>query len=177
MVCAIPFLLFYTSMETLLLVLAVIAGIVGILGSVLPALPGPPLSWVGLLLMYLRGGTDKAGDEMSLTFLLIWLAVTIIVTVVDYIVPSYFTKITGGSKYAGWGAMVGLLLGIVVPIMPFGMIGGSIICAFLAELIFAKKDAMDSFKSAAGAFFGFLLGTGIKLISCALMMYYIFVYI
>ena len=156
-------------METIIAVIAVILGIVGIIGSVVPGLPGPPLSWVGLLLLYIWGG-----EPMTTKFLLLWLAVTVIVTLLDYVVPGYFTKVTGGSKYGGWGAIIGLFAGIFAP--PVGMILGSLIGAFVAELIVAQKDTATSLKSALGAFLGFLFGTGIKLISSALMMYYIVVY-
>ena len=71
-------------MEVVIGILAVIAGVVGILGSILPALPGPPLSWVGMLLLYFWGGTNGQGEEMSLTILLSMLGVTILVSVLDY---------------------------------------------------------------------------------------------
>jgi len=162
-------------MSTFLIILAVILGVVGIIGSIVPGLPGPPLSWLGLLLAYFAGGTNAAGDPITMKFLLIWLAVTTIVTVLDYFVPAWFTKLTGGSKYAGRGAIAGLIIGMIVP--PVGVIIGSLAGAFLAELIYGQKDAPDSFKSAFGAFLGFLFGTGVKLIAAGLMMYYIIVYI
>ena len=162
-------------METFIAILAIVLGVVGIVGSIVPGLPGPPLSWVGLLLLFLwGGGTDAADEPMTLTFLLIWLAVTIVITIMDYVVPAYFTKLTGGSKAGGLGAIIGLFAGLVVP--PVGMIVGSLIGAFVAELIYAKKDTVTSLKSALGAFLGFLFGTGAKLIAAGLMLFYIFVY-
>ncbi len=162
-------------METFIAVLAVVFGIVGIVGSVLPALPGPPVSWVGMLLLYFWGGTNGAGEGMSLTLLLVWLAVTVVITVLDYIVPMYFTKWTGGSKYASIGTMVGLIAGIIFT--PIGMILGAFLGAFLGELLFARKEAGESLVAALGAFLGFIVGTGMKLIVCAVMFYYIIVYI
>lgn len=162
-------------MDALLVVIAIILGLVGIIGSIAPGLPGPPLSWVGLLLMYFVEGTNRAGEPMTMRFLAIWLIVTTIVTIIDYFVPGMFTKMTGGSKYASRGAIVGLLLGMFIP--PIGIIFGSILGAFLSELIYARKDAVSSVASALGAFIGFLFGTGIKLIASGLMLYYIFDYI
>ena len=52
---------------TALIVIAVILGVIGVLGSVLPGLAGPPISWVGLLLMYLA----HTSDPVSLTALLV----------------------------------------------------------------------------------------------------------
>ena len=161
-------------MNVVMIVLAVLLGVVGIVGSIVPGLPGPPLSWAGLLLMYFFGGTNGAGESMSLTFLLIWLAVTVVITIIDYVVPAYFTKLTGGSKAGGWGAIIGLFAGLAVP--PVGMIVGSLVGAFVAELVYAKKDTATSLKSALGAFLGFIFGTGAKLVTAGLMLFYIFVY-
>lgn len=160
---------------TVLAILAILAGIIGIIGSIVPGLPGPPLSWVGLLLLYLNHGTNGAGDPMSTKFLIIWLAVTIIVTVLDYVIPAYFTRLTGGTKTAARGAIAGLLVGLIVP--PVGIIVGTLLGAFLADFIIEDRGAWDSFKSSIGAFLGFIGGTGIKLISSGIMMYYIFVYL
>ncbi len=163
-------------MSTVIAILAVLAGIIGIAGSILPGLPGPPVSWVGLMLLYFWGnGTDKAGDPMSLTFLLVWLAITIVVCIIDYVVPAYFTRVTGGSKVAGRGAIIGLIAGMFIP--PVGIILGTLAGAFLAEFLVSRKSGWQSTKSAVGALLGFIFGTGIKLIASGLMLYYIIVYL
>ena len=162
-------------METFIAILAIILGIVGIIGSIAPALPGPPVSWVGMLVLYIwGGGANGAGDPLTTKFLLIWLGIVIVVSILDYIVPAYFTKLTGGSKYGSWGAVIGLFVGLIYP--PVGIILGSLLGAFLAELLFANKPAINSLKSALGAFLGFLFGTGLKLICSAVMLFYIIVY-
>lgn len=163
-------------MSTVIAILAVLAGIIGIAGSILPGLPGPPVSWVGLMLLYFWGnGTDKAGDPMSLTFLLVWLAITIVVCIIDYVVPAYFTRVTGGSKVAGRGAIIGLIAGMFIP--PVGIILGTLAGAFLAEFLVSRKSGWQSTKSAVGALLGFIFGTGIKLMASGLMLYYIIVYL
>lgn len=162
-------------MDVFIAIVAVICGIVGIIGSIAPALPGPPVSWVGLLLLYFWGGTDSSGNNMSLTLLLVWLGIVIAVSILDYVIPAYFTKVTGGSRYASVGATVGLVAGLFIP--PVGMILGSLLGAFIAELVFAGHTAGTALKSALGAFLGFMAGTGMKLIVCGVMMYYIIVYI
>ncbi len=162
-------------METFIAILAIALGIVGIIGSIAPGLPGPPMSWLGMLALYIWGsGTNAAHEPMSTTFLLVWLGIVIVISILDYIVPAYFTKITGGSKYGGWGAIAGLFLGLIYP--PVGMILGSLIGAFVAELLFAGKDTATSLKSAFGAFLGFLFGTGLKLTVSAVMLFYLVVY-
>lgn len=159
-----------------MIIIAVILGVLGIIGSIVPVLPGLPLSWAGVLLMYFFGGTDKAGDPMSQKLLFILLGVTVVVTVLDYIIPALFTRLSGGSKYASWGAVIGLFAGLILP-LPGGMIVTSLLGAFLAELLLAGKNAGASLKSSLGAFLGFLFGTGIKLIASAVMLFYIIVFI
>ena len=73
-----------------------------------------------------------------------------------------------------WPVTIGLFAGLLYP--PVGMILGSLLGAFAAELLFAKKDTATSLKSAFGAFLGFLSGTGIKLVAAGVMLYYIFVF-
>lgn len=160
---------------SLLAILAIVAAIIGIIGSIVPGLPGPPVSWVGLLLAFFTGGTNSSGDPMSITFLLIWLGITILVSILDYVVPAYFTRLTGGTKTASRGAIAGLLIGMIVP--PIGIIVGSLLGAFLADFLIEDRGAWSSFKSSIGAFGGFICGTGLKLITAGLMFYYIIVYL
>ncbi|MBR3441417.1 MAG: DUF456 domain-containing protein [Bacteroidales bacterium] len=163
-------------MSIVIIILAVLAGIIGIAGSILPGLPGPPISWAGLLILHIWGnGTNAAGNPMTTKFLLIWLAITIVVCIIDYVVPAYFTRITGGSKAAGRGAIIGLIVGMFVP--PVGIILGTLGGAFLAEFLVSRKNGWESTKSAVGALLGFFFGTGIKLIASGLMMYYIIVFL
>ena len=162
-------------MEVLVITVAILAGVIGIVGSILPGLPGTPFSWVGLLILYIWGcGSDAAGVPMSLNGLIIWGVVVAIVSVVDYIVPMYLTKATGGSKYAERGAIIGLIAGMIFT--PIGMIAGSFLGAFIAEMTYAKKDTESSLKAAFGSFLGFILGTGIKTVVAVLIMWKIIVY-
>ena len=71
-------------METLIIVLAILSGIIGIAGSILPGLPGAPFSWVGLLILYIWGsGANAAGEPMSLTTLVVWGVVVVVVSVIE----------------------------------------------------------------------------------------------
>ena len=162
-------------METFIAILAIVLGLVGIIGSIAPGLPGPPLSWLGMLVLYIWGtGANGAGEPLSTTFLLVWLGIVIVVSVLDYFVPAYFTKLTGGSKWGSRGAIAGLFVGLIFP--PVGMILGSLLGAFVGELLFAQQDTTTSLKSALGAFLGFMFGTGLKLICSAVMLFYIIIY-
>ena len=159
----------------LISVLAILAGVIGIAGSILPGLPGTPVSWVGLLLLYIWGnGSDIVGNPLTLKALIVWGVVVAIVSVIDYIVPMYFTKVTGGSKYAERGALVGLIAGIILT--PVGMILGSFLGAFLFELYYTRKGAGQALKAAFGSFLGFITGTGLKTIVSVIIMWKILVF-
>ena len=160
-----------------IITIAIFLGIIGIIGCVLPVIPGPPISWAGMMVLYFWGsGTNSSGEPMSTRLLIIWLVITIAVTILDYLVPSYLTKKSGGSTYASRGALAGLFVGLIF-FPPFGIIIGPMAGAFLCEIIFGKKTAGQSIVPALGAFAGFICGTGLKLIASGMMMYYIFVYI
>ena len=151
-------------------IFAIILGLLGIIGSIAPGLPGPPLSWIGILLVYLAGRNGSC-EPVSDRFLLIWLGITTLVTVLDYVVPGWFAKKTGGHKQASWGAIIGLFAGIFLT--PVGMVLGALLGAFIGELVFARQGAAKSAKAALGAFLGFIFGTGIKLIAAGVMLFYI----
>ena len=155
-------------------VFAIILGFIGILGSILPGLPGLPFSWLGLFFVYISGRGGVA-DPMTLKFLIIWLIVVGIVSLLDYVVPAWFTKVTGGHKAASTGAMIGLFAGMFLPVV--GIIAGSLLGAFIGEFLFEKKGVWDSFKASIGAFLGFIFGTGLKIICSGLILYQIFKYI
>ena len=162
-------------MDTIISILAIVAGVIGVAGSILPGLPGTPVSWIGLLVLYIWGsGTNAAGDEMTMKTLIVWGVVVAIVSVIDYVVPMWFTKVTGGTKYAERGAMVGLIVGIFLT--PVGMILGSFLGAFLFELYYTRQGATQALKAAIGSFLGFITGTGLKTIVAVLILWKIFVF-
>lgn len=150
-------------------ILALVAAVFGIVGSIMPGLPGPPVSWVGMLLVFFaEKGTD---NPMTLTTLIVWLVITVVVSVLDYVVPSWTTRAAGGHKAASTGALIGLLAGIFLT--PVGMIAGALLGAFIGELMVTDKGVFAAFKAGLGAFAGFIFGTGLKLITSGIMCYII----
>ena len=138
----------------------------GLLGCIIPAMPGPPLSYVALLLLQATRFAD-----FTVQFLLITAMVTIVITVVDYILPVWGTKKWGGSRAGTIGAILGLLLGLFFT--PVGIIAGPFAGAVAGELI-AGRDTNDALRSGFGSFVGFLFGTVMKLTVCVVLTYYYF---
>ena len=152
-------------MDILLVVLGAIFLLVGIAGCFLPILPGPPISFLGVLLLHFTARTDL--PENTLWTLGI---ITLAVTALDYIVPIYGTKRFGGTKRGVWGSTIGLIIGMFF-FPPFGIIIGSLLGAFVGEMS-AGQDTNKAMRSAMGSFLGFLAGTLLKLIACFVMAYY-----
>lgn len=147
------------TMDIVLLILGFVLMLVGILGSFLPVLPGPPVSWVGLLLLYLTKAVPDNWWILGVTFV-----IAITITVLDYVIPAMGTKKFGGSKAGMWGTIVGLLVAIVFPVFgPFGIIIWPFIGALVGELL-NKANQKTALKAAFGSFLGFLTGTFMKLV-------------
>lgn len=144
-------------LDIALLIIGFILMLVGILGSFLPVLPGPPISWLGLLLLYL---TKAVPDNWW--FLGVTLVIALAVTVADYVIPAAGTKKFGGTKAGMWGSIIGLFVAIVFPVLgPFGIIIWPFVGALVGEL--ANKSEKDkALKAAFGSFIGFLTGTFLK---------------
>lgn len=144
-------------MDIALLIIGFILMFIGILGSFLPVLPGTPISWVGLLLLYL---TTAIPDDW--VFLGITLAIAIMVFTLDYIIPIWGTKKFGGSKWGMIGTTIGLFVALIFPVLGFlGIIVWPFLGALVGELI-NKADQKTALKAAFGSFLGFLTGTFLK---------------
>ena len=155
-------------MDIFLAFIGVVFIIIGIIGSFLPVLPGPPMSWVGLLLLYL---TEAVPDDWM--FLSITLAIALIVFALDYIIPAIGTKKFGGTRAGMIGTTIGLIVGIIAPI-PFGIIIGPFVGALLGELS-NKADSNTAIKAAFGSFLGFVTGTFLKFIVAIIFAGYFFI--
>lgn len=153
--------------DYLLLVFGIILIIIGLVGCILPVLPGPPISFIGLLLLQFSRFADY-----SLNFMLLMGFIALLVSVIDYIVPIWGTKKMGGSKAGIWGATIGMIFGIFF-FPPVGLILGPIIGAIGAEMI-KGEEFNKSFRAGMGSLFGFMMGIGIKLIASFIITYYFF---
>ncbi|MDT0556356.1 DUF456 domain-containing protein [Patiriisocius hiemis] len=146
-------------MDILFISLGFIFMLVGIVGSILPVIPGTPVSWVGLLLLYLAPSIP-----FSWPFIIITGVVAIFIYVMDYLIPAMGTKKFGGSKAGAWGTTLGLFIGIIF-FPPFGILIGPFLGALLGELLFNKTEGPQALKAAFGSFMGFLASTFIKLLT------------
>ena len=147
-------------MTSLLIIICAILLVVGLLGCFIPTIPGPPLSYIALLI--LSAFTDyQCSDE----FLWQWAGIVVVVTIADFWLQIYGVKKFGGTKKAVNGTMIGLLLGIITPI-PFGFVVGPFVGALVGAYIDEKDDFIKVIKIASGALIGFIGGLVLKLVVC-----------
>jgi uncharacterized protein YqgC (DUF456 family) len=150
-------------MDIFLIISGSLLMILGIAGCLLPMLPGPPLSYLGLIAIHFSSKID-----FSSKFLISWGIIVILVSILDYVIPIWGTKYFGGSKYGVWGSMAGLLAGLFIP--PVGIIIGPFLGAVVGEMLAGNKQ--NALKAGFGSFIGFLAGTVIKLLVSLIMLYY-----
>ena len=146
-------------MDILLLVLGLFCMIIGILGSFLPVLPGPPVSWLGLLLLILTKAVPNDWWLIVITGFVAFLVVAL-----DYWIPAVGTRKFGGSTAGMVGTTIGLLVAIVFPVLGFaGIVIWPFVGAIIGELI-NKTGHKQALKAAFGSFVGFLTGTFLKFV-------------
>jgi len=155
-------------MDITLAVLGAALVLVGFIGSILPIIPGPPISWVGLLLLK---WTDYANDHGAAYENTLWILLffVVLVTILDYVVPIMGTKKYGGSKRGVWGATIGVVVGLFFG--PLGIIIGPFLGAYIGEITTGKKEK-EALRAAWGSFMGFLLGVGLKLMVCGTILFF-----
>ncbi|PLX23786.1 MAG: DUF456 domain-containing protein, partial [Salinivirgaceae bacterium] len=141
--------------------------LIGLIGCILPIIPGPPISFVGLLVLEATETVDFSGEFLILMFVL-----AAAVTALDFIIPIWGTKKFGGTKAGVIGSTIGLIAGLIF-FPPLGIIIGPFAGAVIGEMI-NNDDFNKALKSGLGSFIGFLLGTGLKLIVSSVMVFYYF---
>lgn len=159
-------------MDLILAIAGVLIVLFGFIGSALPVVPGPPLAWGGFLLLNWTQYVEDNGTAYD-TALWILLFFTVLVTVLDYIVPIWGTKKWGGSKAGMWGATIGLVIGLFLG--PIGIILGPFAGAFVGELISGKKQK-EALRAGWGSFLGFLFGVGLKMMVVAVILFFYIYY-
>ena len=155
-------------MDVILSILAVVLLLVGIVGCVLPIIPGQVLAYCGLLCCYFCSYSD-----ITTSYLWIYLALTAIVTVADFVLPAYMTKLSGGSRAGSVGATVGLVVGMLLGSV-VGAIVGPFIGAVVGELVHDSSSTERAIKVGFGSFISFLVGTGLKLIIAIILTVKVF---
>ncbi len=116
--------------------------------------PGQPISWFTIV---------------AITIL------ALCAEVFEYTLTGKYARKYGGSRRAGWGAIIGgfigMMVGIPIPIIGsvIGAFAGSFIGAFIAELSGGQSTTAGATRVATGALVGRVVATALKVgIGCAI---------
>ena len=153
-------------LEGITIVIGSILMLLGLAGSILPILPGPPLSFIGLFLLALL---KHFSPPLTPTLVIILAIVTILVVVMDYILPLLGAKRYGASKWGVWGSIVGMVIGIFLS--PLAMLLGAFIGAVVAEWLVGKKKG-EALRAGWGVMMGTLFATIVRLGVSGMIIYY-----
>jgi uncharacterized protein len=155
-----------TVLTIFLVGIGLMAAVAGFLGCIIPILPGPPLSFAALIILSLA----KAWKPFSPTFILVMAGLTVLVTVLDYVVPAAGAKKYGASKFGVWGSFLGLIIGLFA-FPPFGMFIGGIAGAVVGELLAGRKGK-EALRAGWGVFMGTIVTIGFKMSLSAVMLFF-----
>lgn len=153
-------------MTTVLIILGLLFALVGLIGGMLPVIPGPPLSFLALIIL----SYAKNWKPFSITFLLIMAGLMLLVTLLDYVIPAGGAKKYGASKSGVWGSVIGMLLGIFL-FPPWGMLIGAMLGALAGELV-AGKEGKKALQAGWGVFVGTIVAIGLKLAFSGVVLFF-----
>ena len=141
---------------------------IGIVGCFIPMIPGPPISYGGMLFFHFFSSYTIMED-------ILWFMAFVVIaaTVFDLWVQIYGVRKFGGTKKAVNGSIIGLIIGILF-LPPFGIIIGPFFGAFIGARMEENLDVNQAIKVALGALAGFLAGTMLKLSVSLYIMYLVF---
>ena len=145
-------------MTFLIIVFSIILLILGVIGSILPIVPGPPLSFIGLLLLHLFTPFVMQED-----YLFLFGISAALITFLDYWLQVYSVKLFGGGKASTIGVIIGILVGVFI-FPPVGVLVGPFLGAYIGAIVESDFDLVKSFKIAFGSLIGFLGGTILKFV-------------
>jgi uncharacterized protein YqgC (DUF456 family) len=148
------------------IIIASLLLLAGAVGTIAPIIPGLPLSWGGLLILKFVSSTQ---DDISWNAIILLAIITVLITVLDNVLPVWGTKKMGGNKKVVWGATIGLFIGFFLG--PWGIIFGPFIGAFIGAIMSGNRLKLAT-KQASGAFGGYLVGLLLKLIVVGFIIFF-----
>ena len=152
-------------MTTLLIILGLLLALAGVFGCIFPIIPGPPLGYLALIILSWAKGWEPFGT----TFLIIMAGLTILVSILDYLLPAMGAKKYGASRLSLWVSMAGMVIGLFL-FPPWGMIIGAFLGAVAGELL-AGRQGKSALRAGWGVFVGNMLSAGLKLALTGVMLF------
>lgn len=144
--------------------------IISFVGLIIPIIPSSIAIWLGFILYHFIINDE----QLTLTFWIVMIVLTVIIFVADILTNSYFVNKFGGSKWGEWGAVIALIVGAFI-MPPFGIIILPFVTVLLIELL-QQKTVKEAFYSSIGSLAGFLSGLVAKsLLQLIMIIWFLFV--
>jgi uncharacterized protein len=141
----------------------------GAVGCVLPVLPGHLILLIAAVAHWLMLRADSGLQWWSFVILVVLMAIS---QTFEMISGAAGTKWFGGTRWGAGGALLGSIVGMFF--LPFGLLLGPLIGAFVAEVAFAKTHPKPAAISGVGSVAGVLVGMGFKIVIGAMMIVWFF---
>ncbi len=141
-------------MDILVAIVVFVLLAAGLLGCVLPGLPGPPLSFLAMLLVHWRW------DAFGTTYVVVLAILTLLLMVLDYVIPVFSAKLFGTTPQGLRGSIIGMIVGMWFT--PVGMIIGVLVGAIAGDMLAGRTPA-QALRSGAGTLVGSLVAMGLKI--------------
>ena len=125
-----------TVLETFVIVVSSMLVLLGFVGSFLPVLPGPPLTFVGLLLLAL---VRHFASPLTATLVIFMGMSTMAVLILDQVIPLLGARRYGASKWGIWGSIAGMVIGCFFS--PFAVLFGAFFGAVVAEWLVHRQKS------------------------------------
>jgi uncharacterized protein YqgC (DUF456 family) len=144
--------------------------IAGAIGCVLPVLPGHLILLIAAIGHRLMLGAEGSGLYWW-SFVVLGVLMAISQTL-EMVSGAAGAKWFGGTRWGALGALVGAVVGMFF--MPFGLLLGPLVGAFVCEIGFAKRETQHAAVSGVGSVVGTLAGMGIKIAIGTMMIIWFF---
>lgn len=133
--------------------------IAGAVGCVLPVLPGHLILLIAAVAHRLMLGADSGLEWWSFVVLGALMAIS---QTFEMLSGAAGTRWFGGTRWGAAGALVGSVVGLFF--LPFGLLLGPLIGAFVCEIAFARTHPKPAVISGVGSVVGVLAGMGFKMV-------------
>ena len=152
-------------MEILPFIIALILMVIGLAGIIVPVLPDMIFLFLGALVYGIWTGFEK----VTVSFILLFLALAIFSYLFDWLGMILGAKKSKATNWGILGAVLGAILGIFLGGI-LGMVLLALIGTIAFELIFAKKSLADSTKAGVGSVLGMIFAVIFKLVLAGVMI-------
>jgi uncharacterized protein YqgC (DUF456 family) len=143
--------------------------IAGAIGCVLPVLPGHLIILIAAIAHWLMLREASGLQWWSFVVLVMLMAIS---QTFEMLSGAAGSKWFGGTRWGAVGALAGSIVGLFF--LPFGLLLGPLIGAFVFEIAFARKQTHHAAISGVGSVVGTLAGMGFKIAVGVLMIGWFF---